>query len=51
MDDILLDKIVEQDLDDTRKLNVRKTPTFFVNGKLLQDFSMENLTKLIESEL
>jgi len=51
MDDVSIDKIVEQDSSDTRKLNVRKTPTFFVNKKLLKDFSMDNLTKLIESEL
>lgn len=51
MEDLLIDKIIEQDLNDARVLNVRKTPSFFVNGKLLQDLSFNNLTKLIESEI
>ncbi|WP_419764505.1 MAG: DsbA family protein [Arcobacter sp.] len=51
MDDLLIDKIVEQDLSDARVLNVRKTPSFFVNGKLIQELSLDNLNKLIESEL
>ncbi|PLY09000.1 MAG: disulfide bond formation protein DsbA [Arcobacter sp.] len=51
MDDIFIDKIVEQDLSDARVLNVRKTPSFFVNGKLIQELSLDNLNKLIESEL
>ncbi|WP_428024700.1 DsbA family protein [Arcobacter sp.] len=51
MENIMYDKIIEQDLSDARALNVRGTPTFFVNKKPLQDLSGENLEKLIESEL
>jgi protein-disulfide isomerase len=51
MDDLFIDKIIEQDLSDARVLNVRKTPSFFVNGKLIQELSLDNLNKLIESEL
>ena len=51
MENIMYDKIIEQDLSDARVLNVRGTPTFFVNKKPLQDLSGENLEKLIESEL
>lgn len=45
------DKIVEQDLSDARALNVRKTPSYFVNGIPLKVFGLDNLIKLIESEL
>ncbi len=51
MDNIMYDKIIEQDLDDARVLNIRGTPSFFVNGIPLQDLSGENLEKLIESQL
>jgi len=51
MENIMIDKIIEQDLSDTRALNVRKTPTYFVNGEVLKNFGLENLVKLIESKL
>lgn len=51
MDNIMLDKIIQQDIEDGEALNVRKTPTYFVNGKMLQVFGLDNLIKLIESEL
>jgi protein-disulfide isomerase len=51
MDNVMFDKLIEQDLSDARVLNVRKTPSFFVNGRPLQDFSAENLEKLIDSQL
>ena len=51
MENIMYDNIVEQDLNDARALNVRKTPSYFVNGKPLKEFGIDNLIKLIESEL
>lgn len=51
MDDLMIDKIIEQDLSDARVLNVRKTPSFFVNGILVQDLSLDNLNKMIEEAL
>lgn len=44
-------EIIEQDRRDMRTLNVRGTPTFFVNGKELQEFSQEGLRSLIRSEV
>ena len=51
MEDLFVDKIIEQDLNDARTLNVRKTPTFFVNGKPIQNLTVDNLIKLIKEEL
>ena len=51
MDDPEIRRIIEQDLADARVLNVSKTPGFFVNGKPLEPFGAEELSKLIESEL
>jgi len=46
-----MDKIVEQDLAAARKLNVKATPEFFVNGKPLPTWGWEQLKSLVESEL
>jgi len=46
-----IDKIIEQDLADARKLGANKTPSYFVNGKPLQRFGYEQLKDLIYSEL
>ncbi|MBU0674119.1 MAG: DsbA family protein [Proteobacteria bacterium] len=51
MNDPKIVKIIEQDLADAKKLNVRKTPGFFVNGKPLQTFGSQQLLDLIRSEL
>lgn len=51
MENITYDNIVEQDLNDAQALNANKTPSYFVNGKPLKEFSLDNLIKLIESEL
>ena len=47
----VMDKIVQQDLDDAQKLNVTATPEFFVNGKPLPSWGWEQLKSLVESEL
>ncbi len=44
-------EIIKQDLADARKLGANKTPSYFVNGKPLEDFGLEQLIDLIESEL
>lgn len=43
--------ILEQDQKDAQTLNVTKTPSYFVNGKPLETFGLEQLTDLINSEL
>ena len=45
------DDIIKQDLEDAAKLGATKTPSYFVNGKPLQEFGLENLKTLINSEL
>ena len=34
-------KLIEQDMDDVKALKILQTPTFYVNGKLLQPFGVE----------
>jgi len=45
------DEMMDIDSDDSRTLNVRGTPTIFVNGKELDVLSYDSLSALIESEL
>ena len=45
IDHLNLDRI------DGQTLKVRATPEFFVNGKLLVDFSYKGLLNLVESEI
>ncbi len=45
------DKLIEQEIADAKKLGVKKTPGYFVNGKPLQKFGYEQLKELIESQL
>jgi protein-disulfide isomerase len=42
---------LERDLRDGQTLGVRKTPTFFVNGRMLMRFSEADLRALINDEL
>lgn len=42
-----IQKMVEQDLADGKKLNVKATPEFFVNGKPLPSFGYEQLKSLV----
>jgi len=46
-----IEKLIAQDLEDARVLNVTKTPEFFVNGKPLPRFGFEQLSALVEQEL
>ena len=45
------DDIINTDLSDLRILDVRGTPTFFVNGKIPGGFGIEYLEALIKSEI
>jgi protein-disulfide isomerase len=42
---------IELDHADGKKIGVRATPTFFVNGKILSDIGYEPIKKAIEAEL
>ena len=42
---------VERDMKDGQSLGVSKTPTFFVNGRMLMRFSQHDLRSLIDEEL
>ena len=44
-------KRIQQDIADARKLQVTKTPGFFVNGKPLIQFGYKQLQQLVESEI
>jgi protein-disulfide isomerase len=46
-----IDKILQQDTQDLKTLNVSKTPEFFVNGRPLPSFGAEQLQQLVEEEL
>ncbi len=43
--------VLNQDLADIRALGVRRTPTFFVNGKPLPSFGARQLQDLVRSEV
>jgi len=47
----IIEKRIQQDIADARKLNVTKTPGFFVNGKPLTQFGSQQLKDLIEMEI
>ncbi len=51
MEDPEILNIIEQDISDGLKLGVRRTPTFFINGKPLKEFGFEQLKEQIKSEL
>lgn len=51
MKDPKLDVIVKQSLEDAKTLGANKTPSFFVNGKPLEKFGLNELVDLINSEL
>ena len=51
MKDPKIIEIVKQDIADAKTLKANKTPAYYVNGKPLQVFGVENLIDLINSEL
>ncbi len=44
-------KMIEQDVADLKTLEVRGTPTFFINGKPLSSFSVNTIDSMIKSEI
>jgi protein-disulfide isomerase len=44
-------RIVEQDIADTRTLNVTQTPEFFVNGRAMPSFGARQLKDLVDEEI
>lgn len=46
-----IEEIIRKDMADLKELGVRRTPSFFVNGKPLLEFGLEPLVALIEQEL
>ncbi len=42
---------IEQDLKDAKTLNVTKTPKFFVNGRPLPTFGLEQLQNRVKEAL
>jgi protein-disulfide isomerase len=43
--------ILKQEADDIKKINVNKTPTFFVNGMPLMDFSANGLQEMVSARV
>lgn len=43
-----VESIIQQDLADAKKLNVKATPEYFVNGKPLPSFGYDQLKSLVE---
>jgi protein-disulfide isomerase len=46
-----IEQMIVQDMTDLRTLDVRGTPTFFVNGKKLERFGIEPLRELLAKEV
>lgn len=46
-----VDAILKIDGEDVAAVDLRQTPTFFVNGKTLPSFGPEQLVGLVQSEL
>jgi protein-disulfide isomerase len=51
MNDPRILEIIRQDLADAQTLSVRKTPSFFVNGKPLPSFGLSQLKALVDEEI
>ncbi len=51
MEDPEIQKIIKQDITDFKTLGAKKTPEFFVNGKPLPSFGLNQLIKLVEAEI
>ncbi len=44
-------EIIQQDIADAKTLGVRRTPEFFVNGKPLPSFGLDQLKRLVDREI
>ena len=43
--------VIDQDMADVKTNQIRQTPTFFVNGELLEPFGMQELIDVVKSEV
>lgn len=46
-----IEAVLQQDVEDLKALGVSKTPTFFVNGRALPSFGVDQLKALVEEEV
>lgn len=46
-----VDAVLTQDMADVRAMEIKSTPTFFVNGKRLTSFGPDQLAELVRSEV
>lgn len=46
-----IESVLQQDMEDLTALEVKKTPTFFVNGRALPTFGAEQLAALVAEEV
>ncbi|PKM29185.1 MAG: hypothetical protein CVV07_11745 [Gammaproteobacteria bacterium HGW-Gammaproteobacteria-11] len=46
-----VDALLERDMRDIRAVDIRGTPTFFVNGRPLQQFGPDPLRQLVNNEV
>ena len=46
-----IEKLMEQDMADAKALKVAQTPDFYVNGKHLKPFGLEELKNLVRNEV
>ncbi|MFA7083515.1 MAG: thioredoxin domain-containing protein [Arcobacteraceae bacterium] len=51
MNDPKFVELMDIDMQDARELELTGTPTFFVNGKMLENLTYEALNALVESEI
>lgn len=48
---LTVDSVLAQDMADVQANNVKQTPTFFVNGKPLTEFSPQGLYNMVKAEI
>ncbi|MBF0214737.1 MAG: hypothetical protein HQM00_14440 [Magnetococcales bacterium] len=41
-------QVIQQDIEDGKRLNVRATPEFFVNGRPMPSFGYDQLSRLVK---
>lgn len=51
MKDPAIKKLIEQDFDDAKKLDITATPWVYINGRYVKDISLPNLMNVIDKEL
>lgn len=51
MNDPVIDSILQADMEDLKTIGIRSTPTFFVNGTLLEHLGEQPLRDLVQREI